>query len=272
MQEVKTPTTTLMWNADPLKHLEICGRICYNSYDKMTEDSAVPFIDRLIKVGHLSVLEHCAANINATDFIPQFDRLEEDSPEFGLLMARAALGSVRFSDLVKFDSRYNKAEDLKKLPRAVDLITFHIKDVSRSFTHQIVRHRNLSFSQQSLRYVKLNEETFKYVSPFKGKTPKEFIDHMLSSIRLYEELIKKGKSPDEARSVLPMATATEIIVTGQASWWLEFLKLRYHLRASKEMIRVAEQIYKLCPEPIKEKAKELGLEKQFEEAKHVAER
>lgn len=271
MREVHKPVVLNYWCDNSLEHLETCGRTCYNSFDKKTKTSAESFIAGLIKRGHLSVLEHCAVNINDPSFVPQFDLVKEDSPEFGLLMSRAFLGSVRFSDMVKFDSRYQTAADLKKLPRAIDVITFLISDVSRSFTHQLVRHRNLSFSQQSLRYVKLNEESFTYVNPFKGEAPKEFKDHMLASIRLYEALIKKGEKPDEARSVLPMCTATEIAVTGQASWWLEFLKLRLHPRASKEMIRVADQIYTLCPDPIKEKAKELDLEKQFEEAKRVAE-
>lgn len=270
MKEIKEPVVLRYWSDDPLEHLETCGRTCYNSFDKRTKTSAEPFIDGLIKNGHLSVLEHCAANINADGFVPQFDKLEEDSPEFGLVMSRAALGSVRFSDMVKFDSRYQTAADLKKLPRAVDVITFLLSDVSRSFTHQLVRHRNLSFSQQSLRYVKLDEETFGYVNPFNGEAPKEFTDHMLSCIKLYEQLIKNGEKPDEARSVLPMCTATEIAVTGQASWWLEFIKLRYHPRASKEMIKVARHIYNLGPDIIKEKAKELGLEKQFKKADHVA--
>ena len=271
MKEIDRPVILNYWSDDPLEHMETCGRTCYNSFDKKTKTSAEPFIDGLIKNGHLSVLEHCAVNINADGFVPQFDRLAEDSPEFGLLMSRAALGSVRFSDMVKFDSRYKTAADLKKLPRATDVITFLLSGISRSFTHQLVRHRNLSFSQQSLRYVKLNEESFSYVNPFKGEAPKEFKEHMLSCIKLYEQLIKNGEKPDEARSVLPMCTATEIAVTGQASWWLEFFKLRYHPRASKEMIRVASRMYFLCPDPIKEKAKELGLEKQFKEADDVAE-
>ena len=41
-----------------LKHIELCGRTCYQSYDKITEDSAKRFVDRMIKSGHGSVLEH----------------------------------------------------------------------------------------------------------------------------------------------------------------------------------------------------------------------
>ena len=40
------------------KHIELCGRVCYRSYDKITPDSATKFVDRMIKSGHTSVLEH----------------------------------------------------------------------------------------------------------------------------------------------------------------------------------------------------------------------
>lgn len=43
---------------DIYKHIELCGRVCYHSYDKITPDSSTKFVDRMIKSGHMSVLEH----------------------------------------------------------------------------------------------------------------------------------------------------------------------------------------------------------------------
>lgn len=43
---------------DMYKHIELCGRTCYKSNDKITEDSAKPFIDRMIKSKHFAMLEH----------------------------------------------------------------------------------------------------------------------------------------------------------------------------------------------------------------------
>lgn len=43
---------------DMYKHIELCGRVCYKSEDKITPDSATKFVDRMIKSGHMSVLEH----------------------------------------------------------------------------------------------------------------------------------------------------------------------------------------------------------------------
>jgi len=256
------PTAKLYWNKDSLKHIEYCGRVCYNSYDKMTEDSAEKFIDGLIKRGHYSVLEHAAVNINAEGFQLSLDKVKETDPEFGLLMARANLGSLRCADLVRFDSRFSTAASLKDLPRATDVLTFEIT-ASRSCTHQFVRHRNMSFCERSLRFVSVEQpEVVLPESPFLSE-----IEVLNRCFDLYKELCKGGTSKDEARAFLPMCTATKLIATAQATWWLEFLRLRLHPAASKEMIYIAAQIYDLCPAPIKEKAKELGLEKQFKEVK-----
>lgn len=264
--KVIEPTAKLYWSANILVHMEHCGRVCYNSYGKVSEGSAEKFLDGLIKAGHYSVLEHAAVSTSIFEKDPP-DKLKEDAPEFGLLMSRASLGSVRCSDLVKYWSKYNTAGSLKELPRATDMLTFDIT-ASRAFTHQVVRHRNLSFSQQSLRYCRLNKEDFQYVCPFKDDKKKAILESSIEqSLDAYKELLDDGANPDMARSVLPHCTATRIFVTGQATWWLEFLKLRFHKRASIETIKVAEQIYHLCPEIIRRKAvEELKLGDQFKEA------
>ena len=47
--QVVEPKATLYWNDDPIKHIEHCGRVCYDSYDKVTEGSADKFVEGLIK-------------------------------------------------------------------------------------------------------------------------------------------------------------------------------------------------------------------------------
>ena len=260
------PTATLYWDDDMLVHMEHCGRVCYNSYGKVSEGSAEKFLDGLIKAGHYSVLEHAAVSTSIFEKDPP-DRLKEDAPEFGLLMARAPLGSIRCSDLVKYWSKYNTAGSLKELPRATDMLTFDIT-ASRAFTHQVVRHRNLSFSQQSLRYCRLNKDDFQYVCPFKDDKKKAILETSIEqSLGAYKELLDEGANPDMARFVLPHCTATRIFVTGQATWWLEFLKLRFHKRASLETCKIAKQIYQQCPEILRRKSiEELKLGDQFQEA------
>lgn len=264
-EEVR-PTATLYWNDDVLKHLEWCGRVCYDSRDKITEDSAEKFIDGLIKAGHLSVLEHAGAVFTSTKE-GDWDKLSESSPEFGLVTARAALGSVRCSDLVSFCSKYSTAGNLKDIKRAKDLLTFEIT-ASRSCTHQLVRHRNLSFSQQSLRYCKLSDKA-QYIRPDIGDD-KQAIAAFEESLRQagisYNKLLERGVYPDAARSVLPMCVATKIMVTGQLSWWLDFLRLRLSERASKEIQSIAKQIFEQCPDNVKERAIKLGIVKEKRDA------
>ena len=262
-EEIK-PTAKLYWNEDLLKHLEWCGRLCYDSRDKITEDSAEKFIDGLIKNGHLSVLEHAGA-VFASTKEKDWDKIRDTSPEFGLLSARAALGSVRCSDLVAYCSKYNNAASLREIKRSTDLLTFELT-ASRSCTHQLVRHRNLSYSQQSLRYCKLSDKA-QYVKPYIPKQAEEaFMKALDQSGESYLEMLEQGCNPDEARSVLPMCTATKIMVTGQLSWWLDFLRLRYHKRASREIRQIAMQIFDQSPEVLKDTAERLGMLEGFKEA------
>ena len=65
-----------------LKHIELCGRTCYQSYDKITEDSAKGFVDRMIKSGHGSVLEHGTVYlaIPMTTYAPEAVNIYHNNP------------------------------------------------------------------------------------------------------------------------------------------------------------------------------------------------
>lgn len=52
------PSFKIIPQEDLMKHIELCGRVCYKSEDKITDDSAKSFVDRIIKSGHGAVLEH----------------------------------------------------------------------------------------------------------------------------------------------------------------------------------------------------------------------
>lgn len=52
------PSFQIIPQEDLMKHIELCGRVCYKSEDKITDDSAKSFVDRIIKSGHGAVLEH----------------------------------------------------------------------------------------------------------------------------------------------------------------------------------------------------------------------
>jgi thymidylate synthase (FAD) len=94
-------------------------------------------------------------------------------------------------------------------------LTFSISGVSRALTHQLVRHRVSSVSQQSQRYVTIGE--FKYVTPLSIQNNEIALDQyewlMKYISDTYDEFIKKGIKPEDARFVLPNATETSLVWT-----------------------------------------------------------
>lgn len=133
--------------------------------------------------------------------------------------------------------------------------TFEMIGVSRSFTHELVRHRHLSYSQVSQRYVDERESLF-ILPPLLKETYDEMPDwlerYFRSSRQMYEVLVddlsannKVGRKQarEAARCVLPNAIETQIIVTGNLRAWRDFLKKRYTKHADREMFEVAKEIY-----------------------------
>jgi len=124
--------------------------------------------------------------------------------------------------------------------------SFAISDVSRSLTHQLVRHRIASYAQQSQRYVNLNEPN--YVTPPKIAKNKEMIkvyDETMNNIwREYNKLLDLGIPAEDSRYILPNATCTNIIVTMNARSLLNFFELRCCLHAQWEIRQLANRMLK----------------------------
>lgn len=124
--------------------------------------------------------------------------------------------------------------------------TFYISGVSRALTHQLVRHRIASYSQQSQRYCKLNNgEQFKYVIPptiqNNELAAKYFYAYMAATAELYHSLIKEGIPAEDARYVLPNAASTNITVTMNLRQLIHFCNERMCLTAQweiREMVRL----------------------------------
>lgn len=124
--------------------------------------------------------------------------------------------------------------------------TFAISDVSRSLTHQLVRHRIASYSQQSQRYVNLNEPN--YVTPpkiAKDKEMKKAYDQTMEMIwKEYNKLLKMGIPAEDSRYVLPNATCANIMVTMNARSLLNFFELRCCMHAQWEIRKLANLMLK----------------------------
>lgn len=198
-----------------LQLIEIAGRTCYKSEEKITTESASKFIERMIKSGHHSVIEH----FNIT---------------------------VRFI-------------------------------CDRGVTHELVRHRLASYSQESTRYCNYSKDKFDNQLTFilpnwienleVGEYNHEDILHIdvrieatkylwmkaiLDSEIYYLDLIGNGWSPQRARSVLPNSLKTEIVATANLREWRHILKLRTSTKAHPQireiMIPLQEELRNILPE------------------------
>jgi len=127
--------------------------------------------------------------------------------------------------------------------------TFAIEGVSRALTHQLVRHRVASFSQQSQRYVKFKDGEFDYVIPVKiaanKELKKQFEAQMQELGKRYEEMLAAGIPAEDARSILPNATSTKIVLTMNARSLLNFFEHRLCTRAQQEIRSLATQMLAL---------------------------
>lgn len=125
--------------------------------------------------------------------------------------------------------------------------TFRFSGVSRAFTHQLVRHRLCSFTQQSQRYV--DESNFNYIEPLSIKNHPEahsaFIDFMEEARKAYQELQRLGIKKQDARFVLPNAAESQIVVTANLREWRYIIELRSEPGAQWEIRQAAIEILKI---------------------------
>lgn len=100
----------------------------------------------------------------------------------------------------------------------------------RGVTHELVRHRLASYSQESTRYVNYNKTEMEFIKPCfwdeDDVNYKMWYFSMLTSSDYYKKLINNGAKPEEARSVLPNSLKTEIVVTANLRQWRKILQDR----------------------------------------------
>lgn len=171
-------------SGDLLRLLELAGRVCYKSEDRITEDSAADFIGRIVRSGHESVIEHAGA-------------------------------TVRFV-------------------------------CDRGVTHELVRHRLASYSQESTRYANYAKDKFgreiTVIRPhFWAEDDARYElwkQAMLAAEKAYLDLVDAGATAQEARSVLPNSLKTEIVMTANLREWRHVLKLRCDTPAHPQIRQV----------------------------------
>lgn len=128
--------------------------------------------------------------------------------------------------------------------------TFAIEGVSRSLLAQLTRHRHMSFSVQSQRYVKFSSDSrsggFDYVVPekvFGNYQEKDFDRFMLEIQKFYDHLIESGVPQEDARSVLPNAASCNLVLTANLRTLLDFYsKRKPGAGAQHEITQLAEEL------------------------------
>ncbi|RKX70842.1 FAD-dependent thymidylate synthase [candidate division WOR-3 bacterium] len=122
--------------------------------------------------------------------------------------------------------------------------TFAIAGISRSCSHQLVRHRLASYSQQSQRYV---TQSTSYIIPPDLKRDRRFQTALLNLYELYRDLLKRVEKED-ARYLLPNAQATNLVMTMNLRELIHASSLRLCYRAQWEIRALFQRIRKLVRE------------------------
>lgn len=124
--------------------------------------------------------------------------------------------------------------------------------VDRGVSHELVRHRIASFAQESTRYCNYSKDKFDngitFIKPFffgeDTQNYKEWVHAMGMAEKSYLQMLKDGATPQEARSVLPNSTKTEITITANYREWRNFFKLRTDKAAHPQMQEVTRPLLK----------------------------
>ena len=249
--KIVDPNVEIIQEPNPLKRIELCGRVCYKSEEKITEDSAKLFVEKLIKRGHTSVLEHARVFVPERDLsklslsrIP-VDVVSRMAEYRGFISVNVRDYFVLFPDF--------RSESIEGLIPSLGYMT--VRSIcDRAIATELVRHRVFSFSQESTRYVNYEKWGVEFIRPVpfewadtsgdRSELPDSLADPRFQAWVLgceqaessYKRLIWEGCPPQEARLVLPLSTKTELIMTGTYDQWEEMLKLRLD-RASHPQMR-----------------------------------
>lgn len=248
------------------KQIEKTGRVSHKSEDRITETSAKDFVERLIGWGHTACLEqgsvYLKINNDDTEGLMMIDEIPFEKVDHYLIINEDNEGNVYISTNARVIQENNLHDLLKYLcpPTEYHEKRYCVKFVcSRAISHELVRHRKMSFIQESQRYVNYSKNKFKkeikfirplwyddnkhnvyYESFSEDQWTKEdrFYKACMNSERDYFQLLDYGLKPQEAREVLTNSTKTEIYVTGFKSDWDKFFDLRCDIAAHPEMRRL----------------------------------
>jgi thymidylate synthase (FAD) len=156
---------------DPYKMIELAGRTCYKSEDKITENSAKEFVDRMIKLGHGAMLEHGTIYLTIDGEDPNLSRIQSNPHTKVNLVPYEVLTednyTISYKAYITTNLRVLIENNLKELLcYQVEPTEHHEKRITAKFicdrgvSHEFVRHRVFSFAQESQRYCNYSKDKF----------------------------------------------------------------------------------------------------------------
>ena len=213
-----------IWEQEPgiqgiYKAIEKAGRICYRSEDKITEDSAKPFVDRMIKSGHGAMLEHgtvylkiIGAFLNPTDCVVKYGNYVVDryaNNEYSKVVIKC---DERWKSDIYITTNYRVLVEngwLNDLKYICEPTEHHERRITVHFvlpigiSKEFCRHRVMSFAEQSTRYCNFSSDKF--------NNELTFIEDNWCDEELLRQIeywyINSYLKPQEKRNLLPLCTA-----------------------------------------------------------------
>ena len=120
---------------------------------------------------------------------------------------------------------------------------------SRGVTHELVRHRLASYSQESTRYVNYGKRELQFIEPWwfadETKNKDGFIKTCKDAEYNYLLMLEEGHSPQAARDALPNSTKTEIFMTANIREWRHILKIRMDIAAHPDIQLLMRKVYNI---------------------------
>lgn len=260
------------------RQIEIAGRTCYKSEDKITPDSAKKFVERMVKSGHGAMLEHGTVYLFLTMSSRQ-QYFKYCSNPYSVANSTGEAEKGTWNGFVTTNYRVlvenGWLEDLEYIcnPGKEHEKRITVRFVcDRGVSHEFVRHRVFSFAQESTRYCNYAKDkfgneltfiiprwlslsngsyTYDYPNGFtkdgsKWDSKLELNTFLLSLVRseaAYLELISQGWVAQQARAILPNSLKTELIMTGTLTQWEGFFKLRDAESAHPQARELAEPLH-----------------------------
>lgn len=262
------------------KQIEISGRTCYKSEDKITEDSAKEFVDRMIKSGHGAMLEHGTVYLGmpVETMIPieanGWGKYTKNPYSKGFKVCNVnGQKRVAITTNLRVLVENGWLDDLQYICEPTE---YHEKRITVKFItdqgilREFTRHRVFSFAVESTRYCNYTKDKFSneitFIQPnwISDKDIENYhmdfgyftdqdtnhitaVNRFMSALKnaeyFYMELIKLGWKPQQARNILPLATKCDMVMTGFVSDWKHFFALRDAASAHPQAQELAHSLH-----------------------------